>query len=54
MKDVKIVNAMADGSVCEDLNTYVSPEHPLPDLARRLILEFIKEGHRIRQEQAGG
>lgn len=53
MKDVKIINIMADGSICEDLSTYLSPEHPLPELAQRLILDFIREGHRIRQNKQG-
>ncbi len=49
MKDVKIINIMADGSICDDLSTYVGPEHPLPDDAKRLILKFIQDGRAIRE-----
>lgn len=48
MKDVKIINIMADGSICEDLSTYIEPEHPSPDDACRLILKAIRDGYAIR------
>lgn len=43
-ENVTVINIMADGTVCEDLSTYIGPEHPLPELAKRLILEFIRAG----------
>lgn len=46
---VTVVNIMADGTVCEDLSTYLGPDHPLPELAKRLIVEFIREGHALRE-----
>lgn len=54
MKNVKVINVMADGSICEDLSTYVGPEHPLPDLTKRLILEFIRSGQKMKQQGSGG
>lgn len=54
MEGIKIINIMADGSICEDLSTYVGPEHPLPELAQRLILEFIREGYKKLEPQGSG
>lgn len=49
MKEAKVVNRMADGSSCEDLSTYLGPEHLLPEDAKRLIWNFIREGRAIRK-----
>lgn len=49
MEGVKVINIMADGSICEDLSTYLGPDHPLPEDAIRMILEFIKRGRSIRE-----
>lgn len=46
---VKVINIMADGSICEDLSTYIGPDHPLPEDAKRIILNMIRAG-RERQE----
>ena len=43
---------MADGSVCEDLTTYLN-DHELPPIAKRLVLEFIREGHAILAARGG-
>lgn len=48
---VKITNIMADGSICEDLRTYLGPEHPLPETTQRLLLEVMRRGARIRKER---
>lgn len=48
---VTVVNIMADGTICEDLSTYLGPDHPLPELAKRLIVEFIREGHALRERE---
>lgn len=53
MEKKRIINIMADGSICEDLSNYVSDEHPLPDLALRLIYQFIEQGHAALKRQGG-
>lgn len=53
MDKKRIINIMADGSICEDLSDYVSDEHPLPDLALRLIYQFIEQGHAVLKRQGG-
>lgn len=50
---VKVTNIMADGSICEDLSTYISPEHPLPEDVKRLVIQFIKAGRAIREREGG-
>lgn len=50
-KEVEVINIMADGTICEDLSTYIDNEHPLPEDAQRMILEFMRAGAKIR---AGG
>lgn len=50
-KEVEVINIMADGTICEDLSTYIDKEHPLPEDAQRMILEFMRAGAKIR---AGG
>lgn len=52
MGKLQVINIMADGSICEDLSDYVSDEHPLPDLALRLIYQFIEQGHAILKQKA--
>lgn len=53
-KKGRVRNIMADGSICEDLSTYIGPEHPLPELAVRLIAQFIREGYEQIKEEQGG
>ena len=48
MSKVKVTNIMADGSICEDLSTYLET-HTLPDDVLRMILGFIRDGRAIRQ-----
>lgn len=50
---IKVTNIMADGSICEDLSTYIGPEHPLPEMTVRLIAQFIREGRKRRTKQGG-
>lgn len=49
---VKVINIMADGSICEDLSTYIGPDHPLPEDVKRIIYQMIQKGRAIRE--AGG
>lgn len=49
MKEVKVINIMADGSICEDLSTYLGPDHPLPEDAIRWVLKAIRDGRAIRE-----
>lgn len=49
MKEVKVINIMADGSICEDLSTYIGPDHHLPEETKMFFLKFIKEGRAIRE-----
>lgn len=51
-QEVKVINIMADGSICEDLTTYLN-DHELPPIAKRLIVEFIREGHAILAARGG-
>ena len=39
---VKVTNIMADGSICEDLSTYLD-NHELPEDAKSRIVDFIRE-----------
>lgn len=49
---VTVENIMADGSVCDDLSTYLKSADQLPDLTKRLIVKFIQEGmERIEKNQ---
>ena len=47
MKNYTVTNIMADGSVCNDLRTYISQGHPAPDLACRLIADFVRDGQQL-------
>lgn len=53
MSKVKITNIMADGSICEDLSTYLET-HTLPDDVLRMILGFIRDGRAIREQKERG
>lgn len=51
---VTVENIMADGSVCDDLSTYLKSADQLPDLTKRLIVKFIQEGmDRIEKNHEG-
>ncbi len=41
---VTVENIMADGSVCDDLSTYLKSADQLPELTRMLIAKFIRDG----------
>lgn len=49
---VKVTNIMADGSICEDLSTYLD-NHELPEDAKSLIVDFIRAGRKSREAQGG-
>ncbi len=49
--EVTVINIMADGTVCEDLTTYLAQGHQLPELSRRLIASFIEQGYKHRTGQ---
>ena len=53
MSKVKVTNIMADGSICEDLSTYLET-HALPDDVLRMILGFIRDGRAIREKKERG
>lgn len=44
---VTVENIMADGSVCDDLSTYLKSADQLPDLTKSLIARFVREGMKI-------
>lgn len=50
VEGVKVINVMADGSICEDLRTY-QIKGPIPEDALRLIYDFMKQGRKIREQQ---
>lgn len=50
MSKVKVTNIMADGSICEDLSTYLET-HALPENVQRMILGFIRDGRAIREKR---
>ncbi|MDE6934718.1 MAG: hypothetical protein K2P26_03820 [Oscillospiraceae bacterium] len=39
-----VENIMADGSVCDSLPAYLKSADQLPDLTKRLIVKFIRDG----------
>ena len=41
---VMVENVMADGSVCDSLPAYLKSADQLPDLTKRLIVNFIHVG----------
>lgn len=47
---VTVEHIMADGSVCDDLSTYLKSADQLPDLTKRLIVKFIREGMKHLEE----
>lgn len=53
---VVVRNIMADGTECDDLSTYLKSADQLPDLTKRLIVHFWKQGVKLRMEReaAGG
>ena len=53
LENVKVINIMADGTVCEDLSTYLDEDHPLPELTARLVCEFVREGRAGRMTEGG-
>lgn len=50
MSKVTVTNIMADGSVCEDISTYLDT-HTLPENVQRMILGFIRDGRAIRERE---
>lgn len=53
LSQVKVTNIMADGSICEDLSTYLDT-HSLPENVQRMILGFIRDGRAIREKKERG
>lgn len=45
-----VINIMADGSICEDLSAYLD-DHELPEAAKRLIANCIREGYAAMERQ---
>lgn len=41
---VEIINIMADGTRCDDLESYVGADHKLPELARVIMIEIMRKG----------
>ncbi len=44
-------NIMADGTECDDLSTYIKSVDQLPDLTKRLMVQFMERGARLRMER---
>lgn len=52
MSKVRVTNIMADGSICEDLRTYLDTHDiQLPNHVNRLIVSFIQDGRRLREAE---
>ena len=51
MEGVKVTNIMADGSICDDLSTYIGPNHPIPDSALRIVADMIRCGREKREAE---
>lgn len=49
---VTVTNIMADGSECDDLSTYLKSPDQLPDLTKRLIVQFIRKGMDAAEKRA--
>lgn len=50
MEGVRVINIMADGTICNDLSHYLD-DHDLPENVMRLIADFIREGAKQRESQ---
>lgn len=48
---VTVENIMADGSVCDDLSTYLKSADQLPELTRMLIAKFIRDGMELNAKK---
>ena len=50
LEGVRVINIMADGTICNDLSHYLD-NHDLPENVMRLIADFIREGARQGENQ---
>lgn len=50
LEGVRVINIMADGTICNDLSHYLD-DHELPENVMRLIADFIREGARQGENQ---
>ncbi|MCI8916230.1 MAG: hypothetical protein HFF26_06145 [Oscillospiraceae bacterium] len=44
-------NIMADGTECDDISTYLKSADQLPELTKRLIVQFAERGARLRMQR---
>lgn len=51
-KEVEVINVMADGTICEDLSTYLN-DHELPEDAARMVVHFVREGRKLLEPTGG-
>ncbi|MDE7245017.1 MAG: hypothetical protein K2O18_13730 [Oscillospiraceae bacterium] len=58
-ESITVTHTMADGSLCEDVSTYLKSPDQLSKTSIRMIRMFIENGYKIlaeqrKQEQGGG
>lgn len=51
MESVRVINIMADGTICNDLSHYLD-DHELPENVMRLIADFIREGAKQKEKRS--
>lgn len=51
---VTVINIMRDGTVCEDISTYLKSPDQLPGTTKRLLQMFIRRGEKIETEKECG
>lgn len=51
MEGVTIINIMADGTICDDLSTYIGENHHLPLEVKNIMLDMMRRGAEIRRKK---
>ena len=52
MDGVTVTNIMADGTICNDLSTYLDENHHLPVEVKNIMLDMMRRGAEIRRKEA--
>ena len=51
MEGVTVTNIMADGTICDDLSTYLDENHHLPDEVIKIMGDMMRRGAEIRRKK---
>lgn len=52
MEGVTVINIMSDGTICDDLSTYIDENHHLPAEVKNIMLDMMRRGAEIRRKEA--